>query len=128
VEADSNAIWSPDEVCDILEAEADDARIVPAFEFSYKQAVQTGDVYLALDPMGKDPTSTCCEDLVLTVQLPDAETANDIDVDLTDSSITLLTSKQYDAVHYNGFANGVGTRCSVSQLVQSAQYIPASQG
>jgi dynein assembly factor 6, axonemal len=94
---DPNAIWAPDEVCDVLEIDADDGRTVPEYSFHYKQAVQTGDVYLALDPMGKDPTSTSCEDLVLTVELPDAVNTNDIDVDLVSNSITLLTAKQYVA-------------------------------
>lgn len=91
---DPNAIWAADEVCDVLAYDADDGRKVPEYSFYYKQAVQTGDVYLGLDPMGKDPTSNSCEDLVLTVELPDATSASDIDVDLASSSITLLTSKQ----------------------------------
>ena len=77
-----------------MDYDADDGRTVPEYSFYYKQAVQTGDVYLGLDPMGKDPTSTSCEDLVLSVELPDCTSTSDIDVDLASSSITLLTCKQ----------------------------------
>jgi hypothetical protein len=34
-----------------------------SYEFVYKQAVRTQDAYLGMS--GKDPSSTCCEDLVV---------------------------------------------------------------
>lgn len=91
---DANEIWSEGELCDILDDSTGDGRMTPAYEFRYKQAIETTDMYLGLDPMGKNPTSTACEDLVLLVTLPDVESATSIDVDLTATSITLLTAYQ----------------------------------
>lgn len=92
---DDNAIWSADEVCEIIEDSIVDGRSVPEYEFRYKQAVETTDMYLGLDPMGKNPTSTTCEDLVLLVTLPDAQTVASIDVNLTSTAVTVLTIGQY---------------------------------
>jgi hypothetical protein len=47
-----------------------------------------------MDPMGKDPTSTSCEDLILDVHLPEANSVADIDVHLQEQSIMLQTSVQ----------------------------------
>lgn len=43
------------------------------YEFRYKQSVTTSDNFLGMS--GKDPSSTCCEHLVLVVQLPQAKAA-----------------------------------------------------
>eukprot|EP00892_Ulva_mutabilis_P001634 jgi/Ulvmu1/11471/UM077_0015.1 len=92
-EDDTNEIWSDSEVCDILDTSINDGRIVPEYEFRYKQAVDTADMYLGLDPMGKNPTSTTCEDLMLLVTLPDVKSVGCINVDLTSTAVTLLTAK-----------------------------------
>jgi hypothetical protein len=91
---DDNVIWSPGEVADAVDDDIDDGRPPPAYEFTYKQAVQTTDVYLGLDPMGKDPTSTSCEDLVLTVTLPEASSVQDVDVDLKPTWVIVRTGVQ----------------------------------
>lgn len=91
---DANEIWSDSEVCDVLDDLTGDGRVVPEYEFRYKQAVETTDMYLGLDPMGKNPTSTTCEDLVLLVTLPEVQSARGIDVDLTSTAVTLLTATQ----------------------------------
>lgn len=41
-----------------------------SYEFIYKQAVESTDAFLGMS--GKDPSSTCCEDLVVRVELPEA--------------------------------------------------------
>lgn len=43
------------------------------FEFRYKQSVTTSDNFLGIS--GKDPSSTCCDHLVVTVQLPHCKAA-----------------------------------------------------
>ena len=73
---------------------ADDERPVPHHEFSYKQAVATTDAFLGMDPMGKDPTSTSCEELVLTVFLPDTSRADDIDLDIKPDFVSVQTSNR----------------------------------
>ena len=45
--------------------------VFDSFEFIYKQAVETTDAFLGM--MNKDPSSTCCEDLQLRVELPHAK-------------------------------------------------------
>ncbi len=51
----------------------EDGRVVPAHEFLYKQAVGTSDAFLGLS--GKDPSSACCEELVVRIRLPEARSA-----------------------------------------------------
>lgn len=92
--ADDNEIWATDEVVDAVEDDVDDGRPAPEFEFVYKQAVQTTDAFLGMDPMGKDPTSTSCEDLLLRVALPGVASVADIDLDLRPESLTLTTKTQ----------------------------------
>jgi hypothetical protein len=92
---DPNDIWQPDEVIDAVEVETHDDLPVPEHSFTYKQAVGTTDTYLGLDPMGKDPTSTSCEDLVLQVKLPEATSAGDINVDLKSDWVIVRTTEQY---------------------------------
>lgn len=92
---DDNEIWSEAEVCEVLDSSIQDGRVVPEYEFRYKQAVETTDMYLGLDPMGKNPTSTSCEDLVLLVTLPNVKSVGCIDVDLSAKAVTLLTATQY---------------------------------
>jgi len=43
------------------------------YEFRYKQSVTTSDNFLGMS--GKDPSSICCEQLVLVVQLPQTTAA-----------------------------------------------------
>jgi dynein assembly factor 6, axonemal len=88
---DPNAIWAPDELQDAIEDDLEDGRPAPKYDFVYKQAVQTTDTFLGMDPMGKDPTSTSCEDLVLNVTLPEASSAADVDVDLKPTWIIVRT-------------------------------------
>ncbi len=42
-------------------------------EFIYKQAVASTDAFLGMS--GKDPSSTCCEELVVRIELPEASSA-----------------------------------------------------
>jgi hypothetical protein len=43
------------------------------FELRYKQAVTTSDNFLGMS--GKDPSSSCCEELLVVLQLPHAKSA-----------------------------------------------------
>ncbi|KAF8060002.1 Pih1d3 [Scenedesmus sp. PABB004] len=55
------------------ELDADDGREVPQHEFRYKQCVTPADNFLGMS--GKDPSSACCDELVVAVALPLAESA-----------------------------------------------------
>ena len=94
-------IWALDEVPTAaaaaeetlaLEAEADDGRAEPEYEFLYKQAVTANDAYLGMGE--KDPSSTQCEDLVLRVHLPGVKAASEVDLDVQ-PTFARLTSRQY---------------------------------
>lgn len=91
---DPNEIWASDELQEDGQDDVDDGRRAPEYEFAYKQAVQTTDAFLGMDPMGKDPTSTSCEDLVLHVTLPEASSAAEVDVDLKPTRVTVRTNVQ----------------------------------
>jgi hypothetical protein len=63
-----------------------------SYEFIYKQAVQTTDAYLGMS--GKDPSSTCCEELLVRIQLPAARSAAELDLDVK-PQVLRLTSAAY---------------------------------
>lgn len=88
-----NEIWGDQDATDMA-GDPWDERVVPEYSFIYRQAVQTTDTYLGMDPIGKDPTSTSCEDLILEVHLPEVTRAADTDVDLQEQTIMLQTSVQ----------------------------------
>jgi hypothetical protein len=88
----SRDIWSPEEVgtaADVLAAP--DARKRPEFDFAYKQKVGSEDVFLGLS--GTTPSSIHCDTLVFRVQLP-GERLADIDVDLTETRVTVSAAQQ----------------------------------
>ncbi len=55
-----------------------------------KQAVTTEDMYLQLG--NKTPSSVCCEDMVIKINLPDTKLA-DVDLDVTDKFLDCRTPK-----------------------------------
>ena len=85
-------IWLPEEVgtaADVVAAP--DSRKRPEFDFAYKQKVGSEDVFLGLS--GTTPSSIHCDTLVFRVQLP-GERLADIDVDLTESRVTVSAAQQ----------------------------------
>lgn len=89
---DPKEIWTEEELVDVVEDDFDDGREVPSYEFLYKQAVDTADNFLGMS--SKDPSSTSCEDLVVRIQLPGAEGAAELDLDVKDTYLK-LSSPQY---------------------------------
>lgn len=59
-------------------------------EFLYKQAVAATDAFLGMS--GKDPSSACCEALVVRIQLPAAASAAELDLDLRDTRLRLTSA------------------------------------
>ena len=87
-------IWDVDELPDygqIEEEEYEDGRAVPDIEYIYKQAIGVEDAYLGMDPTGPNPSSTSCETLVCHVSLPGTTSMSEIQLDVTDKSISVLT-------------------------------------
>ncbi|WIA13495.1 hypothetical protein OEZ85_007071 [Tetradesmus obliquus] len=83
-----NDIWTAEEAsCSGYDDDADDGREVPEFELRYKQAVTTSDNFLGMS--GKDPSSSCCEELLVVLQLPHASSAAELDLDVTATHLRL---------------------------------------
>ena len=90
--AGSRDIWSPEEVGTAADVVAlPDSRKRPEFDFAYKQRVGSEDVFLGLS--GATPSSIHCDTLVFRVQLP-GERLADIDVDLTETRVTVSAAQQ----------------------------------
>ena len=58
----------------VAQEERPDDRPEPKYEVMHKQHVGTEDIYLGLSD--RDPSSTHCDALLVTVQLPDTKFAN----------------------------------------------------
>ncbi|KAJ9512874.1 hypothetical protein QJQ45_029146, partial [Haematococcus lacustris] len=84
---DPKAIWDLSEVGDLVEDDVDDGRAVPEYEFMYKQAVGSADVYLGMS--GKDESSGSCEDLVMKISLPAMNTMAELDLEVKSNYIKL---------------------------------------
>ena len=65
----SGSIWEEDEVPVGPAAVESDGRERPTVELLHRQRVGAQDAYLGVDPT-RDPSSSCCEDLLLRVHLP----------------------------------------------------------
>ncbi|KAG1678868.1 hypothetical protein FOA52_003536 [Chlamydomonas sp. UWO 241] len=87
---DPKAIWADWEVPDaavMVEDDETDGREVPVYEFMYKQAVESTDVFLGMS--GKNESSTSCEDMVLRIELPGVSGAAEIDLDVKPTYVKL---------------------------------------
>uniref|UniRef100_A0A7S0YCU0 PIH1D1/2/3 CS-like domain-containing protein n=1 Tax=Polytomella parva TaxID=51329 RepID=A0A7S0YCU0_9CHLO len=84
---DPNLIWDDDELIEAIDIDVDDGREVASYEISYKQNVETTDMFLGMS--GKDPSSTCCEILIVNISLPGLTTAKDIVLDVQDTHLKL---------------------------------------
>ncbi|KAI8476102.1 MAG: hypothetical protein J3K34DRAFT_513950 [Monoraphidium minutum] len=75
----------------------DDGREVPSHEVVYKQAVGASDAFLGMS--GKDPSSACCEDLVVRIRLPAAASAAEMDLDVRPTRLRLLSARYKLLLH-----------------------------
>ncbi|XP_045393872.1 dynein axonemal assembly factor 6 [Lemur catta] len=88
-EEESRDIWNPEDVPE--GAEHDDmwdVREIPEYEIVFQQQVGTEDVFLAFTR--KDPSSACCQDVVVKVKLPNTN-PSDIDIDIQETFLDLRT-------------------------------------
>ncbi|XP_048192443.1 dynein axonemal assembly factor 6 [Perognathus longimembris pacificus] len=85
----SEDIWDPEEVPDIADPDDMwDVREIPEHEIIFKQQVGTEDVYLAFTR--KDPSTSCCQEIVVKIQLPGTN-PSDIHIDVEDTYLDLRT-------------------------------------
>ena len=84
-----NEIWTDK---DFLEDNLkEDGRPKPKYEILYRQNVSTEDIYLGLSE--KDPSSNCCDQLIMKVYLPNTN-LKEIGLEVREQSIH-LTTPQY---------------------------------
>ena len=90
---DPNAIWDESDVgkTAIAAVEVDDGRAQPDYDILYKQAVNSGDVFLGMS--GKTPGSQDCEIMVVKVKFP-GEKFKDLDLDVEKQQL-LASSPNY---------------------------------
>nr|XP_008271070.1 dynein axonemal assembly factor 6 [Oryctolagus cuniculus] len=85
----SKEIWNPQEVPE--GAEHDDMwdiRELPEYEIVFQQQVGTEDIYLGLTR--KDPSTACCNELVVKIQLPNTN-PSEIEIDIQEMVLDLRT-------------------------------------
>ena len=78
-------IWKEDEINNLAQKLSDD-RPEPEYEILYKQRVGTEDVFLGIG--GLDPSSRCCQDLLVRIALPGTK-QNEISLDVTNGVLIL---------------------------------------
>ncbi|XP_021030157.1 protein PIH1D3 [Mus caroli] len=95
---ESENIWNPEEVPE--GAEHDDiwdVREIPDYEIVFQQTVGTEDVYLGLTR--KDPSTACCQELVVKIKLPNTN-PSEIQIDIQEMLLDLRTPKKKLLVNF----------------------------
>uniref|UniRef100_A0A674BSI8 Dynein axonemal assembly factor 6 n=1 Tax=Salmo trutta TaxID=8032 RepID=A0A674BSI8_SALTR len=86
---DSKAIWSEEEVTEGSQFDdLTDTRPKPEYEILLKQNVGTEDVFLGMSR--KDPSSMCCDSMLVKIKLPDTK-ATDVVLDVKEKFLDLRT-------------------------------------
>ncbi|XP_061454753.1 dynein axonemal assembly factor 6 isoform X4 [Rhineura floridana] len=94
---DSKEIWNPDEVPEGSEYDdAWDSREQPEYEILFKQHVVAEDMFLGMSR--KDPSSACCEDMLIKIKLPDTK-ASDITLDIRETVLDLRSPQKKLFLH-----------------------------
>ncbi|XP_046772742.1 dynein axonemal assembly factor 6 isoform X2 [Gallus gallus] len=88
----SKTIWSTEEVPEGSEFDDTwDPREQPEYEILFKQHVGTEDVFFGMSR--KDPSTACCEDMVVKIKLPETK-FSDITLDIQDKVLDLRTPQK----------------------------------
>ncbi|XP_041111702.1 protein PIH1D3 [Polyodon spathula] len=91
VSKNSKDIWSEEEVPEGSELDDTwDPRQQPEYEILFKQKVTTEDVFLGMSR--KDPSSACCECMLIKIKLPDTKIA-DVFLDVKEKFLDLRSPK-----------------------------------
>ncbi|XP_077579872.1 dynein axonemal assembly factor 6 [Stigmatopora nigra] len=94
---DSKDVWCEEEVAEGPQYDDFiDPRPKPEYEIILKQSVGTEDVFLGLGR--KDPSSMCCEAMLVKIKLPDSK-ASDVTLDVKEKFLDLRTPKYRLALH-----------------------------
>ncbi|XP_077163994.1 dynein axonemal assembly factor 6 [Paroedura picta] len=93
----SKEIWSAEEVPEGSEYDDSwDSREQPEYEILFKQQVGTEDLFLGMSR--KDPSTACCEAMLVKIQLPDTK-ISDITLDIKEKVLDLRSSKKKLLLH-----------------------------
>ncbi|XP_026230774.1 protein PIH1D3 [Anabas testudineus] len=97
VKTKSKDIWREEEVAEGSQYDdLTDPRPQPEYEIILKQSVGTEDLFLGLS--GKDPSSMCCEAMLVKIKLPDTK-ATDVALDVREKFLDLRTPKYKLGLH-----------------------------
>lgn len=93
----NKSIWSMEEVPEGSEFDDTwDPREQPEYEILFKQHVGTEDVFFGMSR--KDPSTACCEDMVVKIKLPETK-FSDITLDIQDKVLDLRTPQKKLLLH-----------------------------
>ncbi|XP_015264428.1 PREDICTED: protein PIH1D3 [Gekko japonicus] len=93
----SKEIWSAEEVPEGSEYDDScDSREQPEYEILFKQQVGAEDLFLGMSR--KDPSTACCEDMLIKIQLPDTK-ASDITLDIKEKVLDLRSPQKKLLLH-----------------------------
>ncbi|KAJ8405739.1 hypothetical protein AAFF_G00311760 [Aldrovandia affinis] len=93
----SKAIWSEEEVAEGAHFDdIADPRPQPEYDIILKQSVGTEDIFLGMSR--KDPSSMCCENMVVKIKLPGTKVAEVI-LDVKETFLDLRTPKYKLGLH-----------------------------
>uniref|UniRef100_A0A674JUB0 Dynein axonemal assembly factor 6 n=1 Tax=Terrapene triunguis TaxID=2587831 RepID=A0A674JUB0_9SAUR len=90
-------IWNTEEVPEGSEFDDIwDPREQPEYEILFKQQVGAEDIFLGMSR--KNPSTACCEDMLIKIKLPDTK-SSDITLDIQDKILDLRTPKKKLLLH-----------------------------
>nr|XP_009668247.1 PREDICTED: protein PIH1D3 isoform X1 [Struthio camelus australis]XP_009668248.1 PREDICTED: protein PIH1D3 isoform X1 [Struthio camelus australis] len=93
----SKTIWNTAEIPEGSEFDDTwDPREQPEYEILFKQRVGTEDVFFGMSR--KDPSTACCEDMVIKIKLPETKFL-DITLDIQDKVLDLRTPQKKLLLH-----------------------------
>ncbi|XP_060761282.1 protein PIH1D3 [Neoarius graeffei] len=109
---DINDIWNVEEVTEGTHFDdLADSRPQPEYEIILKQSVGTEDLFLGMSQ--KDPSSMCCENMLVKVKLPETQ-ASDIVLDVKERFVDLRTPKYKLGLH---LPHSVHSREGIAQFI-----------
>ncbi|KAI4885460.1 hypothetical protein NFI96_014411 [Prochilodus magdalenae] len=119
-------IWDVEEVTE--ETHLDDLadpRPQPEYEIILKQSVGTEDLFLGMSR--KDPSSMCCESMLVRVKLPDTKTS-DLMLDVKDTFLDLRTPKYKLGLHLpHPVHSGEGTAQFITERAELEITLPMNR-
>ncbi|KAK9393698.1 protein PIH1D3 [Crotalus adamanteus] len=94
---EGKAIWSAEEVTEGNTGDASwDPREQPEYEIVFKQQVRAEDLFLGMSR--KDPSTACCEDMLIKIKLPDTK-ASDITLDIQEKLLDFRSPQKRLLLH-----------------------------